>query len=101
MNKNHRRALSLMPKSRPRSNNQTRPMQMQPIAHHATAPSQMLPMMARAKRDEMGAADRNAQQAAKASRPKKPLARAGTLPAALAQVMRKKSLRKQREAQKP
>jgi hypothetical protein len=75
-------------------------MQMQPIAHHATAPSQMLPMMPCARPDETGAVDRKARQAAKASRSKKPLTQSGAPPAALAQITRKNSLRKQRQAQK-
>jgi hypothetical protein len=74
-------------------------MQMQPIAHQATAPSQMLPMMPCAKPDETGAADRKVKQP-KTSAPKKPQTRTRALTAALAQITRKESLRKQRQAQK-
>jgi hypothetical protein len=91
--------LGIIPKDRARSK-RTVAMQMQPMAHDATAPSQMLPRMPCARPDGTGAVERKVQQATKASRPKKPLTRGSALPAALAQTTRKKSLRKQREAQK-
>jgi hypothetical protein len=64
---------------------------MQPVAHDASAPTQMLPIMPCAKEEAEG----DTKAPAKRIR-----TRAEAVRAALARITRRKSLRKQREAQK-
>jgi hypothetical protein len=88
-----------MPK-KPPTPDSTGPMRMQPQAHGPTA-TQMLPTMPCAGEDNQGIKG-------EASRParapvvdnKKPRTRAEAVRAALARITRRKSLRKQRDAQK-
>jgi hypothetical protein len=66
------------------------PMSVQPVDHSATMPAPLLPPM-----PGSNDADRP-----KASLPKAKLARTDAVRAAKARIMRRKSLRKQRQAQK-
>jgi hypothetical protein len=76
----------------------TGPMGMQPQEHGgATAPTQMLPLMPAPK----GAAERAVEgEADKPAPARKPRTRTDAVRAALAQIARRNSLRKQRNAQK-
>jgi hypothetical protein len=78
-----RRALSMMPDSKPTS---TGPMSVQPVGHGSIAATQstMMPTAGEAK----------------TPLPKKPSSRAEAVRVAKARIMRRNSLRKQRQAQK-
>jgi hypothetical protein len=77
--------LSKMPKRKPTS---AGPMNMQPVAHNSIAPTQVLPMMPTVGGDT------------KTPLPKKRPTRADAVQIAKARIMRRNSLRKQRQAQK-
>jgi hypothetical protein len=81
-----------MPK-KPPSPDSTGPMGMQPQAHSPTAATQMLPTMPRAGEDEQMPERGPAAN-------KKPPTRAEAVRAARARITRRKSLKKQRDAQK-
>jgi hypothetical protein len=81
-----------MPNKQPPSDG-TGPMRMQPVEHGPSAPTQMLPLMP--------CAQGVAQAEAKTPAPeKKPHTRKQAVRVALARLTRRKSLRKQRAAQK-
>jgi hypothetical protein len=86
-----------MPKKPPLAD-RTGPMGVQPLEHGPTVATQMLPMMPCAK-EENGV---ETQGESKAPRPeiKKARTRTDAVRAALARITRRKSLRKQRDAQK-
>lgn len=85
-----------MPKKLPLLDN-TGPMGMQPPAHGPTAATQMLPLMPGARGKEKDAKGETRQQPAER---KEPATRAEAVRAARARITRRKSLRKQRDAQK-
>lgn len=72
---------------------------MQPPSHGRTAATQMLPLMPGAKAEKKDVKGETRQQQASAER-KQPLARAEAVRAAWARITRRKSLKKQRDAQK-
>jgi hypothetical protein len=88
-----------MPKKPPLLDS-TGPMGMQPPAHGPTAATQMLPLMpdARAEKKEAKGKTRPSPEALAEQR--KPPSRAEAVRAAWARITRRKSLRKQRAAQK-
>jgi hypothetical protein len=87
--------LYVMP-DRPQPSDSTGPMGTQPSEHAPTAPTQMLPMMPCAKREA-----EEPQGLAKTPAPEKKLpTRSQAVRAALARITRRKSLRKQRDAQR-
>jgi hypothetical protein len=88
-----------MPKKPPLLDS-TGPMGMQPPAHGPTAATQMLPLMpgARAKKKDMKGETR--QPPGPPAERKEPPTRAEAVRAAWARITRRKSLRKQRDAQK-
>jgi hypothetical protein len=71
-------------------------MGTQPVEHGPTAPTQMLPMMPSAKRDVEGQPGTAKTPAAEKKNP----TRSQAVRVALARITRRKSLRKQRDAQK-
>ena len=86
-----------MPKKPPLAD-RTGPMGVQPVEHGPTVATQMLPLMPCAKDEN----DAETQGESKAPRleTKKLRTRTDAVRAALARLTRRKSLRKQREAQK-
>ncbi len=72
-------------------------MRMQPLAHAPTAATQMLPLMPGAKAEGKG---KTRPPAGAPAEQKKPPTRAEAVRAARARITRRKSLRKQRDAQK-
>jgi hypothetical protein len=75
-------------------------MGMQPQAHGPTAATQMLPTVPRAGAETMEMKGETPQLARAPSAKEKPLTRAEAVRAARARITRRKSLRKQRDAQK-
>jgi len=75
-------------------------MGMQPQAHSPTAATQMLPTMPCAGEDNQEIRGKTAQPARAPAANKKPPTRAEAVRAARARITRRKSLRKQRDAQK-
>jgi hypothetical protein len=84
-----------MPKKPPPPDD-TGPMGMQPLAHGPTAATQMLPLMPGIKAKEKDLKGETQQQ----PKQKEPPTRAEAVRAAWARITRRKSLRKQRDAQK-
>lgn len=84
-----------MPKKPPPPDD-TGPMGMQPLAHGPTAATQMLPLMPGIKGQEKALNDETQQQ----PKQKEPPTRTEAVRAAWARITRRKSLRKQRDAQK-
>lgn len=76
------------------------PMGMQPQAHGPTAATQMLPLMPGAKAEQKEVKGRARPSAGVPSEKKKPPSRADAVRAARARITRRKSLKKQRDAQK-
>jgi hypothetical protein len=96
LNENGRLALMFMAHSKRTSDN-TGPMGMQPFERGPFAPTEMQPMMPSARRQATGeSGDETAPPAAKT----KQRTRTEAVRAALARIMRRNSLRKQRQAQK-
>jgi hypothetical protein len=83
-----------MPKKPPPPDD-TGPMGMQPPAHGPTAATQMLPLMPGARVNE-----KDLKGETQEPKQKKPPTRAEAVRAAWARITRRKSLRKQRDAQK-
>ncbi len=94
-NENGRRALISMPDRKPTSDN-TGPMGMQPVERGPEAPTQMQPMMPAARVKTTGETEQTKPSAPE----KKQRTRTEAVRAALARIMRRNSLRKQRDAQK-
>ena len=92
MNENVRGALTAMPNKRPPSDS-TGPMGMQPVGLGPTTATQTLPAMPGAKDETKGVAKAEGPQ-------RKPRTRTEAVRVALARITRRKSLRKQRKAQK-
>jgi hypothetical protein len=90
--------LKVMPKKPP--SDSIGPMGMQPQAHSPTAATQMLPMMPCAWEDEQEIKGETQRPARAPAANKKPPTRAEAVRAARARITRRKSLRKQRDAQK-
>ncbi len=88
-------ALRFMPKNPPPPDD-TGPMGMQPPAHSPTAATQMLPLMPGIKGKEKDLKGETQQP----PKQKEPPTRAEAVRAAWARITRRKSLRKQRDAQK-
>ncbi len=76
------------------------PMGMQPSAPGPTAATQMLPLMPCAEAEKKDTKGKTRQQPEPAAEQKKPPTRAEAVRAAWARITRRKSLRKQRDAQK-
>jgi hypothetical protein len=88
-----------MPKKPPPPDS-TGPMGMQPLSHSPTAATQMLPTMPHAGAETMEMKDETPQPARTPAEKEKPLTRAEAVRVARARITRRKSLRKQRDAQK-
>ena len=73
---------------------------MQPVSHNPTAATQMLPTMPRAGEEKTEMKGETQQPARSPTAKKKPPIRAEAVSAARARITRRKSLRKQRDAQK-
>jgi hypothetical protein len=78
----------------------TGPMGMQPLARSPTAATQMLPLMPGAKAEKKDVKGETRQQPGAPAEQKKPPTRAEAVRAARARITRRKSLRKQRDAQR-
>jgi hypothetical protein len=78
----------------------TGPMGMQPLARSPTAATQMLPLMPGAKAEKKDVKDETRQQRGAPAEEKKPPTRADAVRAARARITRRKSLKKQRDAQR-
>jgi hypothetical protein len=96
LNENGRRALIFMAHNK-RTSDDIGPMGMQPIERGPFAPTEMQPMMPSARRKATG--DTGAETAPPAPETKQ-RTRTEAVRAALARIMRRNSLRKQRQAQK-
>lgn len=75
-------------------------MRMQPLAHAPTAATQMLPLMPGAKPEGKEVKGETRPRPGAPAEQKKPPTRAEAIRAARARITRRKSLRKQRDAQK-
>ena len=75
-------------------------MRMQPLAHAPTAATQMLPLMPGSKPEGKEGKGKTRPPAGAPAEQKKPPTRAEAVRAARARITRRKSLRKQRDAQK-
>ena len=98
-NENARRALTKMPKKPPPFDS-TGPMGMQPVAHHPRAATPMLPMLPLAKTERKETKDETRQQPKVIAMQEELPNRAQAVRKARARITRRKSLRKQRDAQK-
>jgi hypothetical protein len=78
----------------------TGPMGLQPPAHGLTAATEMLPLMPCAKAEKKDMKDKAQQRPGAPADQKEPPTRAEAVRAAWARITRRKSLRKQRDAQK-
>ena len=96
LNENGRRALIFMAHKNRTSDN-TGPMGMQPIERGPFAPTEMQPMMPSARRKATG---ETGDETAPPAPETKQRTRTEAVRAALARIMRRNSLRKQRQAQK-
>jgi hypothetical protein len=96
LNENGRRALVLMTYKKQDSDN-TGPMGMQPFERGPFAPTEMQPMMPSARRNVTGEPRDETETPAPKTKQR---TRTEAVRAALARIMRRNSLRKQRQAQK-
>jgi hypothetical protein len=96
LNENGLQALIFMPHKKRNSGN-TGPMGMQPIERGPFAPTEMQPMMPSARRKATG---ETGDETAPPAPDTKQRTRTEAVRAALARIMRRNSLRKQRQAQK-
>ena len=98
-NEIHARALMGMPNTPPPPDS-TGPMGMQPQAHSPTAATEMLPTMPRAGEESQEMNGNTPPPTRAPAEKKKPPTRAEAVRAARARITRRKSLKKQRDAQK-
>jgi hypothetical protein len=98
-NENARRALNEMPKNPPPFDS-TGPMGMQPVAHDPREATPMLPMLRLAKAERKETKDETRQQSEVISVQEQLPNRAQAVRRARARITRRKSLRKQRDAQR-
>ena len=96
-NENDRCALDQMPNKPSPPQNNAGPMGMQPAEHGPSAPTQMQPAMPAAKR---GIKKEAAEESKSPAPEKRARTRTEAVRAARARITRRKSLRKQRDAQK-